>query len=336
MRYCLCPASSCYTILYPLGSVLSLTADTGPPVGCSTLSSLTATTRSTPVRTLSPSLRTSCTDCVARSAHVRSRKLRGVPWPSEALPFFLPSLTHLSSALPPFPPSLRLSLPPSPPTTLLFLQIDWKSRNVVVDTKLIPGEYDGRNVKFTLESIRKYLNIQLAAIKADSIPLWYLHAPDYTTPLEETVEAIKTLFEEGKFQSWGVSNYAAWQVQKLVDLSDKLGAPRPVAYQGIYNALHRQVEAELFPCLRANGLRFYEFNPLAGGVLTGALKIDEGVEKGSRFDPNTKQGQQYRQRYFKDEFFDAVQLIRPVAEKHNLTLAEVRFSETASLVSTRS
>jgi aflatoxin B1 aldehyde reductase len=115
-----------------------------------------------------------------------------------------------------------------------FLQIDWKSRGVVVDTKLIPGQYDGRDVKFTLPSLRKYIDIQLAAIKADSFPLWYLHAPDYSTPLEETVEAVKTLYEEGKFASWGLSNYAAWQVQKIVDIADKIGTPRPVAYRKFF------------------------------------------------------------------------------------------------------
>ena len=39
------------------------------------------------------------------------------------------------------------------------------------------------------------------------------------------------------------------------------GYVKPVAYQGIYNAIHRQVEPELFPCLRKYGLAFYEFNP---------------------------------------------------------------------------
>lgn len=54
--------------------------------------------------------------------------------------------------------------------------IDWKAKGVVVDTKLAPGQYAGRDVKFTLDSMRKYIDVQLAAIKADSFDLWYLRA----------------------------------------------------------------------------------------------------------------------------------------------------------------
>ncbi|GAA5850050.1 hypothetical protein JCM8547_000994 [Rhodosporidiobolus lusitaniae] len=202
-------------------------------------------------------------------------------------------------------------------------QIDYKSRGIVVDTKLIPGDYDGREVRFTLPSIRKWLEVQLKAIGTDCLDMWYLHAPDYSTPLEETAEAVNTLYKEGKFKRFGVSNYAAWQVQKLVDIADKNGWIKPTAYQGIYNALHRSVEAELFPCLRANNISLYQFNPLAGGILTGNLKRDANVEKGSRFDPNTKQGEQYRSRYWREEFFKAIDLIQPVADKYSLTLPEI-------------
>ncbi|GAA6032760.1 hypothetical protein JCM8097_000778 [Rhodosporidiobolus ruineniae] len=202
-------------------------------------------------------------------------------------------------------------------------QIDWKSRGLYVATKLAPGNYDNRGVKFTLDSIRKNLDIQLKAIGTDSLDLWYLHMPDYSTPLEETLEAVDTLYKEGKFKRFGISNYAAWQVAALAEIAERRNFIKPTAYQGIYNALHRHVEAELFPCLRHYGISFYEFNPLGGGIFTGQLKENESVEKGSRFDTNTKQGQNYRERYWKDEFFHALDLIQPVADKHNLTLAEI-------------
>lgn len=69
---------------------------------------------------------------------------------------------------------------------------------------------------------------------------------------------------------------------------------------------------------------------LGGGFFTGAytakMKEEGGsdqLEKGSRFDDSTRQGQMYRKRYFHDAYFEAVEMIRPVAEKHNLTLAEI-------------
>jgi aflatoxin B1 aldehyde reductase len=98
----------------------------------------------------------------------------------------------------------------------------------------------------------------------------------------------------------------------------------PSVYQGIYNAVHRSVEPELFPCLRHYGMSFYNFNPLAGGYLTSRYhrQTGENVEPGSRFDPNNRQGKSYRARYWNDAMFDALDIIRPVAKKHGLTEAE--------------
>ncbi|GAA6001817.1 hypothetical protein JCM10207_002334 [Rhodosporidiobolus poonsookiae] len=202
-------------------------------------------------------------------------------------------------------------------------KIDWKSRGVVVDTKLWPGSYDGKEIKFTLESMRQWLDVQLKAIGTDTLDLWYLHAPDYSVPLEETLEAVNTLYKEGKFRRFGVSNYSSWQVATLCGIADKHGWIKPTAYQGVYNALHRSVEPELFPCLRANGISYYAFNPLGGGFFTGQISRDTDVEKGSRYDPNTVQGKNYRSRYWREEYFQALDLVKPLAEKHNLTLAEI-------------
>ncbi|GAA6047322.1 hypothetical protein JCM3770_001886 [Rhodotorula araucariae] len=202
-------------------------------------------------------------------------------------------------------------------------QIDWKRRGVVVDTKLAPGTYAGRQVKFTPDGLRKYIDVQLAAIKADHFDLWYLHMPDHSTPLEETLAAVDTLYKEGKFKRFGISNYSAKQVEEFIAIANDKGYIKPTAYQGVYNALHRTVEKELFPVLRKNGISFYEFNPLGGGIFTGQLKRDADVEKGSRFDPHTSQGQNYRNRYWRDEYFYALELIEPVAQAHSLTLAEI-------------
>ncbi|VTJ50722.1 Hypothetical predicted protein [Marmota monax] len=69
---------------------------------------------------------------------------------------------------------------------------------------------------------------------------------------------------QGKFLELGLSNYAAWEVAEICTLCKSNGWILPTVYQGMYNATTRQVETELFPCLRQFGLRFYAFNPLAG------------------------------------------------------------------------
>jgi len=111
--------------------------------------------------------------------------------------------------------------------------------------------------------------------------------------------------------------------ESYVPVCIRNGWKRPDVYQGVYNALHRAVEPELFPCLRKYGIAFYEFNPVAGGFLTDRYNRDtQDHEAGSRFDPSRKQGANYRKRYWSDAYFDALDVVRPVARKLGLTTAE--------------
>lgn len=156
--------------------------------------------------------------------------------------------------------------------------------------------------------------------------MWYLHTPDRSTPYEVTMKAVNDLYKEGYFERFGISNFMAWEVAEIVTMCRANGWIQPTVYQGLYNAIHRGVEPELFPCLRKFGIAFYEYNPLGGGFFTGrysAESVNKEVEAGSRFDPNRNQGQMYRQRYWNDHYFHALEIVKPVAEKHGLTLAEV-------------
>ncbi|KAG6870866.1 hypothetical protein C0993_004009 [Termitomyces sp. T159_Od127] len=86
--------------------------------------------------------------------------------------------------------------------------------------------------------------------------------------------------------AWG-----SWEVAEIVAICKAHGYVQPTVYQGIYNAIHRNVEPELFPCLRKHGIAFYEYNPLGGGFFTGQYTSpDTAVEAGSRFDPEALQG----------------------------------------------
>ena len=153
--------------------------------------------------------------------------------------------------------------------------------------------------------------------------MWYLHAPDHTIPYEETLREVNQLYKEGRFRRFGISNFSAWETAQLCEICIRNGWKKPDAYQGVYNALHRAVEPELFPCLRHYGIAFYAYNPLAGGMLTDRYRRDlTTIEKGSRFDPDRQQGTQYRGRYWKDGYFDALDAVRPVAKKLGISTAE--------------
>jgi len=156
--------------------------------------------------------------------------------------------------------------------------------------------------------------------------MWYLHAPDRSTPYEDTLREVNNLYNEGYFRRFGISNYTAWETAQIAEICIRNNWKRPDAYQGVYNALHRAVEPELFPCLRHYGIAFYEFNPVAGGILTDRYQRETetpaAVEPGSRFDPARKQGANYRQRYWNDAYFRALDIVRPVAKSHGISTAE--------------
>jgi len=206
---------------------------------------------------------------------------------------------------------------------------DWVKRGLVMDTKLFPTINNNRDdpnaVTHKPDSLRKNLLASLDALGVKKVHMWYLHAPDHTTPFEETLAEVDKLHKEGYFDKFALSNFAAWEVAKVCELCIAHNWIRPTVYQGVYNLIHRAVEPELFPCLRAYDIGFYVYNPLAGGFFTGTgpKRIDDTVEQGSRFDSDRQQGKMYRKRYWKDEYFEALDIVRPVAEKHNLTLGEI-------------
>ncbi|KAI5475648.1 hypothetical protein MNV49_001065 [Pseudohyphozyma bogoriensis] len=203
----------------------------------------------------------------------------------------------------------------------LLGKIDWKKRGLIVDTKISPNT---PGINHTIPILNKTIEVSLKALNADAVDIYYLHAPDHNTPYEETLKGVNELYKQGKFRRLGLSNYAAWEVAEIVGITERNGWVKPTVYQGVYNAVHRAVEPELFPALRKFGLAFYLYNPLAGGFFTGKYtSIDQAAPDGTRFDKTTSQGANYRQRYWNDSYFEALELVRPVAEKHGIPLAEV-------------
>lgn len=121
-------------------------------------------------------------------------------------------------------------------------------------------------------------------LQQDKVDIYYIHGPDNGTPLEEQCRAFGTLYKEGRFERFGVSNLSPTTVQGIYDICKREGYVLPTVYQGSYNPLHRKGEEELFPLLRLLGISFYAWGPLAGGLL--AKPIDELVKPkpGTRYD----------------------------------------------------
>ncbi|XP_036602847.1 aflatoxin B1 aldehyde reductase member 4-like [Trichosurus vulpecula] len=175
-----------------------------------------------------------------------------------------------------------------------------------IATKANP--WDGKSLR--PESVRSQLETSLQRLQCTRVDLFYLHAPDHNTPVEETLQACNELHREGKFVELGLSNYASWEVAEICTLCKKNGWVIPTVYQGMYNATTRQVETELLPCLRHFGMRFYAYNPLAGGLLTGKYKYEDKDTKQpeGRFFGNSW-AETYRNRFWKEHHFQAIALV---------------------------
>jgi len=201
-------------------------------------------------------------------------------------------------------------------------------KTVNIATKANP--WDGKTLK--PESVRSQLETSLKRLNTDSVDMFYLHAPDHQNPIQDTLRACNELHKEGKFKELALSNYASWEVAEIVCICRHNNWIVPTVYQGMYNATTRQVETELLPCLRNYGMRFYAYNPLAGGLLTGKYHYEDkdGSQPAGRFFGNSW-AEKYRERYWNQSNFQAIDLVQKSleavygSEKPTMTSAAIRW-----------
>ncbi len=109
----------------------------------------------------------------------------------------------------------------------------------------------------------------LKRLKTDRIDIYFIHRFDDITPLEETLRALDDLVHQGKILYVGLSNFAAWQVEKAVGLATRLGLAPVACIQPMYNLVKRQAEVEILPMAEAEKLGVLPYSPLAAGLLSG-------------------------------------------------------------------
>jgi 1-deoxyxylulose-5-phosphate synthase len=168
-------------------------------------------------------------------------------------------------------------------------------------------------------AILKAIDASLKRLGTDYLDLYYLHQPDWNTPIEETLATMDELVRAGKVRYPAVSNYAAWQVAEIYCICAKNGFKPPYISQPMYNLIARGIEDEYLACCKRFGVAVVPYNPLAGGLLTGKHKKVSGPIAGTRFDGN----QLYLGRYWHDDYFAAVEDLRIVARDAGKTLVEL-------------
>lgn len=136
--------------------------------------------------------------------------------------------------------------------------------------------------------MRQALDASLKRLATDRIDLYYIHAPDYDTPVEETLRFFDDAVHQGKILYPACSNFRSWRVCESLWTSDKLGLTRFAAVQPLYNLVNRDIEVELLPLCQAQGLGVVSYSPLARGILTAKYKPGEAFPAGSRAARNDK------------------------------------------------
>ena len=159
-------------------------------------------------------------------------------------------------------------------------------------------------------AIFRAIDDSLRRLGTDYLDIYYLHLPDYSIPIAESLDAMNELVKKGKIRHVASSNYAGWQVVEMLWIARQNGYSPPLISQPMYSLVARGIEQEYLPMCKQFGVSTVVYNPLAGGLLTGKHQRQTPLP-GTRFDKN----QMYLDRYWHQADFDAVDELKDVATK---------------------
>ncbi len=181
-----------------------------------------------------------------------------------------------------------------------------------------PGRNDrGLSRKHIMESI----DGSLRRLQTDHVDLYQAHRYDYSTPLEETMEAFADVVRSGKAHYIGVSEWKASQLREAHALARELRIPL-ISNQPQYSMLWRVIETEVIPTSEELGIGQIVWSPMAQGVLSGKYLPGQPPPAGSRA-PDEKSGAGFIARFMTDDVLTRVQRLKPLAEQAGLTMAQL-------------
>ncbi len=190
-----------------------------------------------------------------------------------------------------------------------------KVRGAMSDAAL-KGTGDLNNVGLSRKHVLAACEASLRRLGTDHIDLYQVHGWDVATPMEETLRALDDLVRQGKVRYLGCSNWLARHLAKALAIAGARGWERFVSLQAYYALAGRDLEHELLPLCREEGLGVLPWSPLAGGFLTGKFRRGKGKPADARragfdFPP------------VDERVFDAVDALEAVAEARGATIAQV-------------
>jgi aryl-alcohol dehydrogenase-like predicted oxidoreductase len=181
-----------------------------------------------------------------------------------------------------------------------------------------PGPNDrGLSRKHMMESI----NGSLRRLQLDYVDIYQAHRYDYSTPLEETMQAFADVVRSGKALYIGVSEWTASEIRAGWEMAQDLKI-QLVSNQPQYSMLWRVIEAEVIPTCEELGIGQVVFSPIAQGVLTGKYQPGQAPPPGSRA-TDDKSGAEFIARLMTDGVLRTVQQLKPLADQAGLSMAQL-------------
>jgi len=183
------------------------------------------------------------------------------------------------------------------------------------------------------DQIAKQIDASLARLQTDHVDLYQAHRFDTSVPIEETIEALQQVVQQGKARYLGFSEWTPEQIQAAIDIA---GPDLFVSSQPQYSMLWQAPEAEVFPLSAANGISQIVWSPLAQGLLTGKYLPGQPAPSGTRLADDEMSISM--RLVLNDATLEAVQRLVPLAESAGMTMAEMalawvlRRSELASAI----
>ncbi|MGE0596327.1 MAG: aldo/keto reductase [Hyphomonadaceae bacterium] len=160
------------------------------------------------------------------------------------------------------------------------------------------------------------IDASLKRLDLDYVDLYQVHAFDPLTPLEETLQALDEVVRSGRVRYIGLCNFAAWQIAKALGVSERKSLARFESLQMYYSIAGRDLEREVVPLAREEGLAILPWSPLAGGFLSGKFTRDGGPEGARRtafdFPPVDK-----------ERAYDIIDVMQEIGKARGASVAQV-------------
>ncbi|MEM3197589.1 MAG: aldo/keto reductase [Conexivisphaerales archaeon] len=167
--------------------------------------------------------------------------------------------------------------------------------------------------------ITRAIKESLRRLDTDRVDLYQFHGWDSITPIEESIDVMQDMIDEGLVIYPGISNFSAWQMAITQSLALNKGYSRYVSAQMNYSLLNRDIEHEVLPFLSYAEMSLLVWSPLQGGLLSGKYTDLNSPPKGTRLGDTGRVFPYFE----KDQYPAILEKINTISAEQGVTAAQI-------------